>query len=109
MSSVLVNYFYQAIDPSFLFHPFFIEIRYHHLGYGNGSEKFFSIKSVHKVFSINFKLEFRNRWIFIEGYRLGRDCYNWVFVIETERFKSEVGGRPNKRQRRTPKQPLAHR
>lgn len=42
--------------------------------------------------NLNWNSEFvRFLWI---G-RQGRYCYNWVFVIGTERFKSGVGGLPS--------------
>lgn len=48
--------------------------------------------------NLNWNSEFvRFLWI---G-RQGRYCYNSVFVIGTERFKSGVGGLPNRQQRPT--------
>lgn len=52
--------------------------------------------------NLNWKSEFvRFLWI---G-RQGRYCYNWVFVIGTERFKSGVGGLPSSQQRPTSRRP----
>lgn len=52
--------------------------------------------------NLNWNSEFvRFLWI---G-RQGRYCYNWVFVIGTERFKSGVGGLPSSQQRPTSRRP----